>query len=66
MIINIDKPILLKALFFASISIIITFVIKFMNFNIAYQIPAFILIYSLLTHLFNSVALEDFKKRFVY
>jgi O-antigen/teichoic acid export membrane protein len=66
MIVNIDKPIFLKALLFVSISIIITFVIKFMDFNIVYQISTFILIYSLLTLFFNSVALKKFKKRFVY
>ena len=66
MIIDIDKPILLKSLLFVSISIIIAFIIKLLNFKIAYQILTFILLYSLLTLLFNSTALKDFKKRFVY
>ena len=66
MIISINKPILLKALLFVSISIIITFFIKYMNFHIAYQILTFIFIYSLLTLFFNSITLKNFLKRFVY
>lgn len=62
MIIDIDKPILLKSLLFVSISIIIAFIFKLLNFKIAYQILTFILLYSLLTLLFNSAALKDFKK----
>ena len=63
---NINKPIILKTLSFVSISIIITFIIEYMNLHIGYQILTFILIYSLLTLFFNSVILKNFLKRFVY
>ena len=64
--ISIDKTVLLKALLFVSISIILSLVMRSMNFHIAYQIIIFLFLYILLTLLFNFTIIREFLKRFVH